>query len=67
VLPITTGGAFAGRIGFAVPICGSKTTGIVRCDQPRVLDLQVCHARQIHTLPAAPVQEVLARLAAIFE
>ena len=26
VLPITTGGAFAQRIGFAVPISGIKTT-----------------------------------------
>jgi len=34
VLPITTGGAFAQRIGFAVPISGIKTTGVVRCDQP---------------------------------
>ena len=35
VLPITTGGAFAQRIGFAVPISGIKTTGVVLCDQPR--------------------------------
>ena len=37
ILPITTGGEFARRIGFAVPISGIKTTGVVRCDQPRVL------------------------------
>ncbi|MGA7824024.1 MAG: type II toxin-antitoxin system PemK/MazF family toxin, partial [Steroidobacteraceae bacterium] len=34
ILPITGGGAFARRIGFAVPISGIKTTGVVRCDQP---------------------------------
>ena len=39
VLPITNGGDFARRIGFAVEIAGIKTTGLIRCDQPRVLDL----------------------------
>jgi mRNA interferase ChpB len=34
ILPITTGGEFAQRLGFAVPISGIKTTG-VRCDRPR--------------------------------
>ena len=47
VLPITTGGAFAQRIGFAVPISGIKTTGVVRCDQPRVLDLAARHGRKV--------------------
>ncbi len=37
ILPITNGGEFARRIGFAVAISGIATTGIVRCDQPRVL------------------------------
>jgi len=40
VLPITDGGEFARRIRFAVSLTGTQTTGIVRCDQPRVLDLQ---------------------------
>src|SRR5712692_4120218 len=37
VLPITTGGNFARTAGFAVSLadCGTRTTGIVRCDQPR--------------------------------
>ena len=39
VCPITNGGDFARRIGFAVPISGIRTTGVIRCDQPRVLDL----------------------------
>ena len=36
VLPITNGGEFARRLGFAVAVTGIKTTGVVRCDQPRV-------------------------------
>jgi mRNA interferase ChpB len=67
VLPITSGGDFARRIAFAVPISGIKTTGVVRCDQPRVLELQARHARKVDTLPAGILDEVLAKLAPIFE
>ena len=36
VLPITSGGNFARMAGFSVALSGTgtKTTGIVRCDQP---------------------------------
>src|SRR3954469_16421461 len=47
VLPITNGGEFARRIGFAVPISGIRTTGVVRCDQPRVLDLLALSGRKV--------------------
>ena len=67
VLPITSGGDFARRIGFAVPISGIKTTGVVRCDQPRVRDLQARHGRRVDVLPAAILEEVLAKVATIFE
>ena len=67
ICPITSGGDFARRIGFAVPVTGIKTTGIVRCDQPRVLDLSARIARKVDTLPAAIMEEVLAKLAPIFE
>jgi mRNA interferase ChpB len=67
VCPITSGGDFARRIGFAVPINGIKITGVVRCDQPRVLDLVARNARKVDTLPEAIMDEVLARLAPIFE
>ncbi len=49
ILPITNGGAFARRLGFAVPVTGIKTTGVVRCDQPRVIDLVARHARKVDT------------------
>jgi mRNA interferase ChpB len=67
VCPITSGGEFARRIGFAVPITGIKITGVVRCDQPRVLDLAARHGRKVDTLPAAIMDEVLAKLLPIFE
>lgn len=67
ICPITSGGDFARRIGFAVPVTGIKTTGVVRCDQPRVLDLAARNARKVGTLPTALMDEVLAKLAPIFE
>ena len=67
ICPITSGGDFARRIGFAVPITGIGTTGVVRCDQPRVLDLAARKAHKVDTLPASIMDEVLARLAPIFE
>lgn len=67
ICPITSGGDFARRIGFAVPVTGIKTTGVVRCDQPRVLDLGARNARKVDTLPASIMDEVLAKLAPIFE
>jgi mRNA interferase ChpB len=67
ILPITNGGAFARRIGFAVPIAGIKTTGVVRCDQPRVVDLLARNGRKVDTLPSAILDEVLAKVMPIFE
>ena len=66
VLPITNGGAFARRIGFAVPIAGIGTTGVVRCDQPRVIDLAARKGRKVDTLPEALMDEVLARVGTLF-
>ena len=67
VLPITSGGTLARRLGFAVTIAGIATTGIVRCDQPRVLDLGARHGRKVDTLPSALMDEVMAKLVTIFE
>jgi len=67
VCPITRGGDFARRIGFAVPVTGIKTTGVVRCDQPRVLDLGARNARKVDTLPVSIMEEVLAKIVTIFE
>jgi mRNA interferase ChpB len=67
ILPITTGGEFARRLGFAVPLAGIKTTGVVRCDQPRVIDLAARHGRKVDALTAALMDEVLAKVATLFE
>lgn len=67
ICPITSGGDFARRIGFAVAILGIKTSGYVRCDQPRVIDLIARNGRRVDTLPEPIMLEVLAKLAPIFE
>jgi mRNA interferase ChpB len=69
VLPITTGGNFARTAGFAVPLAdaGTKTTGVIRCDQPRALDLGARNGRKLESAPAAILDEVLAKLAPLFE
>jgi mRNA interferase ChpB len=67
VLPITGGGEFARRIGFAVPLSGTKTTGVVRCDQPRVLDIAARGGRKVEALPAEILEDVLARVGTLFE
>jgi mRNA interferase ChpB len=67
ILPITSGGEFARRIRFAVPITGIKTTGVVRCDQPRVLDLHARGGRKVESLPQQILDEVLARVVTLFE
>lgn len=67
IAPITTGGEFARRLGFAVPLTGTRTTGVVRCDQPRVLDLTARNGRRVESLPTPIMDEVLARMATLFE
>lgn len=67
VLPITSGGEFARRIRFAVPIAGIRTTGVVRCDQPRTIDLRARGGRKVDTLPQKILDDVLARAVTLFQ
>ncbi len=69
VLPITSGGSFARTAGFAVSLtsAGTRTTGVVRCDQPRALHLGARGGRKLESVPAAIIDEVLARLAPLFD
>ena len=46
---------------------GTKTTGVVRCDQPRTLNLNARHAKRLESLPAPILDEIIARLVTIFE
>jgi mRNA interferase ChpB len=61
VVPITTGGNFARTAGFTVSLtgAGTRTEGVVRCDQPRLLDLVSRGGRKLETVPAAIIDEVL--------
>ncbi len=69
VLPITGGGNFARNAGFAVSLTGAGTqiTGIVRCDQPRAINLDARGAKKIEAVPTYVIDDVLSRLAPIFE
>jgi mRNA-degrading endonuclease toxin of MazEF toxin-antitoxin module len=68
IVPITSGGNFARNTGFAVSLmgAGTQTTGIVRCDQPRAIDLRARGARKLESVPPAIMDEVLARLRPLF-
>src|SRR5271166_4058918 len=63
VLPITTGGSFARTAGFAVLLTGAETetTGVIRCDQPRALDIAARGGKKVESVPDAIMDEVLAR------
>ena len=67
VLPITTGGSFARTRGFAVSLDDAdiRTIGVIRCDQPRVLDLAARKGKRLESVPERIMDDVLARLAAI--
>ena len=67
ILPITNGGKFVRRLGFAVPIFGIETTGVVRCDQPRAIDFSYRNNRKVDTLPSEIMDEVLARVETLFQ
>src|SRR6267143_4623699 len=69
VLPITSGGSFARTAGFAVPLtgAGTQTTGVVRCDQPRAVDLRARAGKKLETVPDRIIDEVLSKLGPLFE
>lgn len=67
VVPITSGGNFARTAGFTVSLdgAGTKTTGVIRCDQLRTIDMGARNGKRLERIPEAVVNEVLARLEAI--
>jgi mRNA interferase ChpB len=69
VLPIASGGNFSRMAGFAVSLtrAGTMTTGIIRCDQPRAMDLSSRKAHKLESLPEFIMDEVLAKFITIFE
>ena len=68
VCPIR-GGESARLKGFAVSLsgAGTKTDGVVLCNQPRVLDISARRGKRIERAPDSVVDEVLAALQDIFE
>ena len=70
VVPISTGADFARVRGFTVSLTGTglDTHGVVRCDQPRALDLRERKATRVsERVPEPIINEILAKLTAIFE
>lgn len=65
VLPISIGITLARNQGFAVTLmgAGTKTTGVIICNQPRTVALRERWAKRIETVPDVVTQEVLLRIA----
>ena len=68
VVPITNGGNFARRAGFTVSLeaAGTRTTGVIRCDQPRPVDLITRDAKRVEGVPDYIISQVLAKFLALF-
>ncbi len=66
-LPSNGAGQGMGTAGFAVSLdgAGTRTTGVVRCDQPRALDVAARGGRKLESVPAGVLAEVLGRLGVI--
>jgi mRNA-degrading endonuclease toxin of MazEF toxin-antitoxin module len=69
IAPIATAGNFSRAQGFAVSLsgAGTSTTGVILCDQIRVLDLRARQARRVEDVPDFIMDEVLAKITPIFE
>ena len=69
ILPIVTVATLPRSAGFAVSLIGAGTqiTEVVRCDQPRALDVRARRGRRVERLPEHVVAEVLTRVVPIFE
>lgn len=69
IAPITQGGDFARYAGFAVTLSGSgtETQGVVLCNQIRTVDLEARGAKRVEAVPEVVMDEVLARVQALFE
>ena len=67
VVPITSGGSFVRTAGFAVSLdgAGTKTTGVIRCDQPGTINMAAREGKRLERIPAAILNDVLARVETI--
>lgn len=69
VAPITMGGNFARTQGFTVSLSGAGTNaaGVILCHQLRALDLRARNGTFSEKAPEFIVDDVLAKVAALFE
>jgi mRNA interferase ChpB len=69
VAPITQGGTASRETGFSVTLMGTgtRTQGVVLCDQTRTVDTRARTFRKIEKAPQALVQEALDAVRAILE
>lgn len=67
IAPITSGGNFARRAGFTVALSGTRTTGVVRCDQVRPVDLAARGGRRLESVSEEIMADVLARIMTLFQ
>lgn len=54
-------------MGFGVEITGIMTTGLIRCDQPRILYLEERGARLVESMSADLLADVMAKVIILFE
>lgn len=69
IAPITQGGRASRETGFSVTLMGSgtKTQGIVLCDQTRTIDAGARRFKRVEKAPMAIVNEALDAIRAILE
>ena len=69
VAPITQGGTASRETGFSVTLvgAGTKTQGVVLCDQTRTVDARARTFKKIERAPLAVVTEALDAVRAILE
>lgn len=69
VVPITSGGNFARAKGFTVSLSGAGTqaNGVILCHQLRALDIRARGGRFREKAPDFIMEDVLARVMALFE
>lgn len=69
ICPITQGGNQARFAGFAISLMGSgtKTQGVVMCNQPRTVDLISRRGKFIELAPEFVIDEALARVRVIVD
>jgi len=69
VAPIAQGGTASREAGFSVTLLGSgtRTQGVVLCDQTRTVDARARTFKKIEKAPEATVREALEAVRAILE